>query len=181
MLRLAGPAPDRHPRPVPAIPVPAGPAPAIPAPAIPAPAGPAPAIPVPAGPVPAGPAPADHYWGAQTQRSLTYFNIGGDVMPAAVYHAYGFVKKACATVNGRRGRLPAWKAALIGQVGDEVIAGALDSEFPVHVWQTGSGTQSNMNVNEVIANRAIQLVGGQLGSKHPVHPNDDVNSAQSTN
>jgi fumarate hydratase, class II len=125
--------------------------------------------------------PAEHYWGAQTQRSLTYFNIGGDVMPAAVYHAYGFVKKACAVVNGRQGRLPAWKAALIAQVADEVISGALDSEFPVHVWQTGSGTQSNMNVNEVIANRAIQLVGGQLGSKHPVHPNDDVNRAQSTN
>ncbi len=125
--------------------------------------------------------PAEHYWGAQTQRSLTYFNIGGDVMPAAVYHAYGFVKKACAVVNGRQGRLPGWKAALIAQVAGEVISGALDSEFPVHVWQTGSGTQSNMNVNEVIANRAIQLVGGQLGSKHPVHPNDDVNSAQSTN
>jgi fumarate hydratase class II len=125
--------------------------------------------------------PADHYWGAQTQRSLTYFNIGDDVMPAAVYHAYGYVKKACATVNGRHGRLPPWKASLIGQVADEVISGALDAEFPVHVWQTGSGTQSNMNVNEVIANRAIQLVGGQLGSKHPVHPNDDVNRAQSTN
>ena len=125
--------------------------------------------------------PAGHYWGAQTQRSLTYFNIGSDVLPAGVYHAYGYVKKAAATVNGRRGRLPAWKARLIGQVASEVIAGALDSEFPVHVWQTGSGTQSNMNVNEVIANRAIQLVGGKLGSKDPVHPNDDVNAAQSTN
>jgi len=125
--------------------------------------------------------PADHYWGAQTQRSLTYFNIGDDVLPPAVYHSYGFVKKACATVNGRQGRLPEWKARLIGQVADEVIAGALDAEFPVHVWQTGSGTQSNMNVNEVIANRAIQLVGGRLGSKDPVHPNDDVNCAQSTN
>jgi fumarate hydratase class II len=125
--------------------------------------------------------PADHYWGAQTQRSLTYFNIGGDVMPAAVYHAYGLVKKACARVNGRQGRLPLWKARLIEQVAGEVISGALDAEFPVHVWQTGSGTQSNMNVNEVIANRAIQLVGGELGSKHPIHPNDDVNRAQSTN
>ena len=125
--------------------------------------------------------PADHYWGAQTQRSLTYFNIGDDVMPAAVYHAYGYVKKACAIVNARQGRLPAWKAALISQVADEVISGALDGEFPVHVWQTGSGTQSNMNVNEVIANRAIQLVGGELGSKEPIHPNDDVNRAQSTN
>jgi len=125
--------------------------------------------------------PAGHYWGAQTQRSLTYFNIGDDIMPPAVYHAYGFVKRACATVNGRQGRLPAWKARLIEQVAGEVISGLLDREFPVHVWQTGSGTQSNMNVNEVIANRAIQLVGGQLGSKDPVHPNDDVNSGQSTN
>jgi len=125
--------------------------------------------------------PAGHYWGAQTQRSLTYFNIGDDVMPAAVYHAYGLVKKACATVNGRQGRLPAWKARLIGQVADEVIAGALDSEFPVHVWQTGSGTQSNMNVNEVLSNRAIQLLGGKIGSKEPVHPNDDVNMGQSSN
>jgi fumarate hydratase class II len=125
--------------------------------------------------------PAEHYWGAQTQRSLTYFSIGDDLMPAAVYHAYGYVKKACATVNARQGRLPAWKAALIGQVADEVISGALDAEFPLHVWQTGSGTQSNMNVNEVIANRAIQLVGGDLGSKRPIHPNDDVNQAQSTN
>jgi len=125
--------------------------------------------------------PANHYWGAQTQRSLTYFNIGADVLPAAVYHAYGYVKKACATVNARLGHLPAWKAALIGRVADEVISGALDGEFPVHVWQTGSGTQSNMNVNEVIANRAIQLAGGVLGSKDPVHPNDDVNRSQSTN
>jgi fumarate hydratase, class II len=125
--------------------------------------------------------PADHYWGAQTQRSLTHFSIGGDVMPTAVYRAYGQVKKACAIVNGRHGSLPAWKADLISQVAQEVIDGALDSEFPVHVWQTGSGTQSNMNVNEVIANRANQLVGGELGSKRPVHPNDDVNRAQSTN
>ncbi len=125
--------------------------------------------------------PANHYWGAQTQRSLIHFSIGGDVMPAAVYHAYGYVKKACAIVNGHGGSLPQWKADLISQVADEVISGALDGEFPVHVWQTGSGTQSNMNVNEVIANRAIQLVGGELGSKRPVHPNDDVNHAQSTN
>jgi fumarate hydratase class II len=125
--------------------------------------------------------PADRYWGAQTQRSLIHFNIGGDLMPAAIYHAYGYVKKACATVNARRGSLPTWKADLISLVADEVISGALDAEFPVHVWQTGSGTQSHMNVNEVIANRAIQLVGGQLGSKQPIHPNDDVNQAQSTN
>ncbi len=125
--------------------------------------------------------PARHYWGAQTQRSLIHFNIGDDLMPAAVYHAYGYLKKACAIVNGRSGRLPSWKASLISQVADEIVAGALDSEFPLHVWQTGSGTQSNMNVNEVIANRAIQLVGGELGSKQPVHPNDDVNAAQSSN
>ncbi|HUY52498.1 MAG TPA: class II fumarate hydratase [Streptosporangiaceae bacterium] len=125
--------------------------------------------------------PAAHYWGAQTQRSLIHFSIGEDVMPTAVYRAYGYLKKSCAIVNGRAGRLPQWKADLISQVADEIIAGALDAEFPLHVWQTGSGTQSNMNVNEVIANRAIQLVGGELGSKHPVHPNDDVNSAQSSN
>ena len=125
--------------------------------------------------------PANHYWGAQTQRSLIHFSIGDDVMPTAVYRAYGYLKKACAIVNARAGRLPQWKADLISRVADEVISGALDAEFPVHVWQTGSGTQSNMNVNEVIANRAIQLVGGQLGSKHPVHPNDDVNSGQSSN
>jgi fumarate hydratase class II len=125
--------------------------------------------------------PANHYWGAQTQRSLIHFSIGGDLMPAAIYHAYGYVKKACARVNARGGSLPPWKADVISRVADEVISGALDSEFPVHVWQTGSGTQSHMNVNEVIANRAIQLVGGQLGSKQPIHPNDDVNHAQSTN
>ncbi len=125
--------------------------------------------------------PANHYWGAQTQRSLMHFSIGGDVMPVALYHAYGQVKKACAIVNARRGGLPAWKAGLISLVADEVIAGALDGEFPVSVWQTGSGTQSNMNLNEVIANRASQLVGGELGSKQPIHPNDDVNRAQSTN
>ncbi|HCU96145.1 MAG TPA: class II fumarate hydratase [Actinobacteria bacterium] len=125
--------------------------------------------------------PADHYWGAQTQRSLIHFSIGDDLMPIAVYHAYGYVKKACAVVNARHGRLPGWKAGLISRVAGEVIAGALDSEFPLHVWQTGSGTQSNMNVNEVIANRAIQLAGGELGSKRPVHPNDDVNSGQSSN
>jgi fumarate hydratase class II len=125
--------------------------------------------------------PADKYWGAQTQRSLIHFAIGDDRMPKAVYHAYGHVKKAAAIVNGQAGRLPAWKAALIEQVADEVIAGKLDDDFPLYVWQTGSGTQSNMNVNEVISNRAIQLSGGQLGSKTPVHPNDDVNMGQSSN
>jgi fumarate hydratase, class II len=125
--------------------------------------------------------PADKYWGAQTQRSLIHFSIGDDRMPKAVYHAYGHVKKAAAVVNGRAGRLPAWKAELIQKVADEVIAGDLDEHFPLYVWQTGSGTQSNMNVNEVISNRAIQLAGGQLGSKYPVHPNDDVNMGQSSN
>jgi fumarate hydratase, class II len=125
--------------------------------------------------------PADKYWGAQTQRSLIHFSIGDDRMPKAVYHAYGYVKKAAAIVNGRAGRLPGWKADLIERVADEVIAGKLDEHFPLYVWQTGSGTQSNMNVNEVISNRAIQLVGGELGSKTPVHPNDHVNMGQSSN
>ncbi|MFM7009587.1 MAG: lyase family protein, partial [Betaproteobacteria bacterium] len=118
--------------------------------------------------------PANHYWGAQTQRSLIHFNIGHDKMPKEVYHAYGYVKKAAAIVNTKAGRLPAWKGALIQQVADEAISGKLDSEFPLYVWQTGSGTQSNMNVNEVISNRSIQLVGGTLGSQEPIHPNDHV-------
>jgi fumarate hydratase class II len=125
--------------------------------------------------------PADRYWGAQTQRSLQHFNIGNDKMPKEVYHAYGFVKKAAAVVNTAAGRLPAWKGQLIQRVCDEVISGKLDSEFPLYVWQTGSGTQSNMNVNEVISNRCIQLVGGTLGSQEPIHPNDHVNMGQSSN
>src|SRR5215813_40234 len=125
--------------------------------------------------------PADHYWGAQTQRSLIHFSIGDDRMPKEVYHAYGYVKKAAAMVNASSGRLPRWKADLIARVADEMIASKLDSEFPLYVWQTGSGTQSNMNVNEVISNRAIQLTGGTLGSKNPIHPNDDVNMSQSSN
>jgi fumarate hydratase, class II len=125
--------------------------------------------------------PAGRYWGAQTQRSLVHFSIGSDRMPHAVYHAYGYVKKAAAIVNGQAGRLPQWKAELIARVADEVIAGDLDESFPLYVWQTGSGTQSNMNVNEVISNRAIQLLGGELGSKTPVHPNDHVNMGQSSN
>jgi fumarate hydratase class II len=125
--------------------------------------------------------PAGRYWGAQTQRSLEHFSIGNDRMPKEVYHAYGYVKKAAAAVNSRAGRLPAWKGELIGRVCDEIISGALDGEFPLYVWQTGSGTHSNMNVNEVIANRCIQLVGGTLGSQQPVHPNDDVNMGQSSN
>jgi fumarate hydratase, class II len=125
--------------------------------------------------------PANRYWGAQTQRSLEHFNIGNDRMPKEVYHAYGYVKKAAAVVNTQAGRLPAWKGQLIQQVCDEVISGALDTEFPLYVFQTGSGTQSNMNVNEVISNRCIQLVGGTLGSQEPVHPNDHVNMGQSSN
>ena len=125
--------------------------------------------------------PADRYWGAQTQRSLQHFNIGHDRMPKEVYHAYGYVKKAAAMVNGQAGRLPGWKASLIERVCDEVISGALDAEFPLYVFQTGSGTQSNMNLNEVISNRCIQLVGGTLGSQQPVHPNDHVNMGQSSN
>ena len=125
--------------------------------------------------------PADKYWGAQTQRSLVHFSIGNDKMPHEVYHAYGYVKKAAALVNGSADRLREWKASLIARVADEVIAGDLDEHFPLYVWQTGSGTQSNMNTNEVISNRAIQLTGGVLGSKAPVHPNDDVNMGQSSN
>jgi fumarate hydratase, class II len=125
--------------------------------------------------------PADRYWGAQTQRSLEHFNIGHDRMPFEVYHAYGYVKKAAAVVNTAAGRLPAWKGQLIERVAGEVISGRLDTEFPLYVWQTGSGTQSNMNVNEVISNRCIQLVGGTLGSQQPVHPNDHVNMGQSSN
>jgi fumarate hydratase class II len=125
--------------------------------------------------------PANRYWGAQTQRSLEHFNIGHDRMPKEVYHAYGYVKKAAAIVNTRAGRLPRWKGELIQRVCDEVISGALDEEFPLYVWQTGSGTQSNMNLNEVISNRCIQLAGGTLGSQQPVHPNDHVNMGQSSN
>lgn len=125
--------------------------------------------------------PAEHYWGAQTQRSLIHFAIGQDRMPIAVYRSYGFIKKAAARVNAELDGLKPWKAELICRVAEEVVAGRLDGEFPLYVYQTGSGTQSNMNVNEVIANRAIQLVGGRLGSKQPIHPNDDVNKSQSSN
>ena len=125
--------------------------------------------------------PANRYWGAQTQRSLEHFNIGHDRMPKEVYHAYGYVKKAAAAVNTRAGRLPEWQGRLIQRVCDEVISGKMDEEFPLYVWQTGSGTQSNMNVNEVISNRCIQLASGTLGSQQPVHPNDHVNMGQSSN
>src|SRR5258706_5055977 len=125
--------------------------------------------------------PADRYWGAQTQRSLIHFSIGDDRMPKRVYHAYGYVKKAAALVNAAAGRLPQWKKDAVTRAADEAIAGKLDEHFPLYVWQTGSGTQSNMNVNEVLSNRAIQLLGGKIGSKSPVHPNDDVNMGQSSN
>jgi fumarate hydratase class II len=125
---------------------------------------------------------ADRYWGAQTERSLLHFgDIGDEPMPLAVYHAFGHVKKAAALANGSAGRMPGWMASLIARACDEVIDGLLDDHFPLRVWQTGSGTQSNMNVNEVIANRCIQLVGGVIGSKSPVHPNDHVNMGQSSN
>ena len=125
--------------------------------------------------------PADRYWGAQTARSLIHFSIGGDRMPTEVYRAYGTVKKACALVNVREGRLPDWKAEAIVRAAEETEAGKLDAHYPLYVWQTGSGTQSNMNVNEVLSNRAIQLLGGTLGSQEPVAPNDDVNMGQSSN
>ncbi|MGC2413426.1 MAG: class II fumarate hydratase [Stellaceae bacterium] len=125
--------------------------------------------------------PADRYWGAQTQRSLVHFAIGEDRMPKRLYHAYGHVKKAAALVNAAAGRLAQVKADAIVRAADEATRGLLDEHFPLYVWQTGSGTQTNMNVNEVLANRAIQLLGGTIGSKSPVHPNDDVNRGQSSN
>jgi fumarate hydratase, class II len=125
--------------------------------------------------------PADRYWGAQTQRSLHHFAIGHDRMPDAVIRGMAILKKAAAIVNRELHKLPADKADLVIQAADEIIAGKLDDEFPLSVWQTGSGTQTNMNVNEVISNRAIELAGGEKGSKKPVHPNDDVNMSQSSN
>jgi fumarate hydratase class II len=125
--------------------------------------------------------PDNVYWGAQTQRSLHHFNIGRDTMPPELIHAFGTLKKACALVNQDLGKLPADKAKLIAQAADEVIAGKLDDQFPLRIWQTGSGTQTNMNVNEVISNRAIELAGGKRGSKNPIHPNDHVNMSQSSN
>ena len=125
--------------------------------------------------------PANAYWGAQTARSLIHFNIGRDTMPPEMIRACGIVKKAAALANAELGKLSAEKARLIVQAADEVIAGRLNEHFPLRIWQTGSGTQTNMNVNEVIANRAIEIFGGLLGSKDPVHPNDDVNMSQSSN
>jgi fumarate hydratase class II len=124
---------------------------------------------------------ADRYWGAQTERSLHHFNIGDDRMPREMIRALGILKKAAAQVNEELGKLPPDKARLIVQACDEVIEGKLDSHFPLRVWQTGSGTQTNMNANEVISNRAIELAGGVMGSKKPIHPNDDVNMSQSSN
>jgi fumarate hydratase class II len=125
--------------------------------------------------------PADRYYGAQTARSLIHFDIGDDTKPRELVRALGVLKKACALVNQDLGKLPADKASLIAHAADEVIAGQLDDHFPLRIWQTGSGTQSNMNANEVISNRAIEIAGGEMGSKAPVHPNDDVNMSQSSN
>lgn len=123
----------------------------------------------------------DRYWGAQTQRSLHHFDIGHDVMPREMIRAMGILKMAAAEVNRDLGKLPEDKAKLIIAAAQEVIAGKLDDHFPLRVWQTGSGTQSNMNSNEVISNRAIEMAGGEMGSKNPVHPNDHVNMSQSSN
>ncbi len=125
--------------------------------------------------------PADRYYGAQTARSLIHFAIGKDTMPPELIRAFGILKKAAALVNQDLGKLPADKTALITQAADEVIAGKLNEHFPLRIWQTGSGTQTNMNVNEVISNRAIEISGGAMGSKKPIHPNDDVNMSQSSN
>ncbi len=125
--------------------------------------------------------PSDVYWGAQTERALVHFRIGGETMPVEVVRALGLLKQACALVNRDLGLLDGDRAELIVRAAQEVIDGRLDRHFPLPVWQTGSGTQSNMNVNEVISNRAIELAGGVLGSKTPVHPNDHVNMSQSSN
>src|SRR5271169_432038 len=125
--------------------------------------------------------PVDRYYGAQTARSLIHFAIGKDTMPPELIRAFGILKKAAALVNQDLGKLPADKTTLITQAADEVIAGKLNDHFPLRIWQTGSGTQTNMNVNEVISNRAIEIAGGAMGSKKPIHPNDDVNMSQSSN
>jgi fumarate hydratase class II len=124
---------------------------------------------------------SDVYWGAQTQRSLENFKIGGERMPRAIIRAFGIVKHASATVNEDLGKLDSGLADVIRQAAQQVIDGELDDHFPLVVWQTGSGTQTNMNANEVISNRAIELLGGEIGSKDPVHPNDHVNMSQSSN
>lgn len=125
--------------------------------------------------------PADKYWGAQTERSLHHFNIGKDIIPIEVIHSLGTLKMAAAAANFELGKLSSEKMELIVRAAEEVKNGKLDAHFPLHVWQTGSGTQTNMNSNEVIANRAIEIADGKLGSKQPIHPNDDVNKSQSSN
>ncbi len=125
--------------------------------------------------------PFDKLWGAQTQRSLHHFEIGHDTIPLPVIHAFGELKKAAAMANQDIHKLSAEQSKLIQQAADELIGGNFDDQFPLKVWQTGSGTQTNMNVNEVIANRCSQIVGQPLGSKKPVHPNDHVNMSQSSN
>jgi hypothetical protein len=125
--------------------------------------------------------PVDRYYGAQTARSLIHFAIGKDLMPPELIRSFGILKKAAALVNQDLGKLPHEKCSLIMRAADEVIEGKLNDHFPLRVWQTGSGTQTNMNVNEVISNRAIEIAGGELGSKKPIHPNDDVNMSQSSN
>ena len=125
--------------------------------------------------------PAERYWGAQTERSRENFRIGGERMPDPVIRAFAILKRACAVVNMEQGRLPKRLGGAIVRAADEVAAGELDGNFPLMVWQTGSGTQTNMNVNEVLANRAIEILGGEKGSKKPVHPNDHCNMSQSSN
>ena len=125
--------------------------------------------------------PSDKYYGAQTARSLIHFKIGKETMPLELIHAFGILKKTAALTNYELGLLPLSKKNLIVRAADEVISGKLNDHFPLVVWQTGSGTQTNMNVNEVISNRAIQIAGGTMGSKKPIHPNDDVNMSQSSN
>src|SRR5882672_297375 len=125
--------------------------------------------------------PAEHHWGAQTQRSLHHFAISTDTMPVGIVRSFGILKRAAAEVNAELGLLPADKRELIVRAADEVAAGALVDEFPLRVWQTGSGTQSNMNANEVIASRANEIATGKRGGKTPVHPNDHVNMEQSSN
>src|SRR5882672_6927450 len=125
--------------------------------------------------------PVDRYYGAQTARSLIYFAIGKDLMPPELIRAFGILKKAAALVNQDLGKLSHEKCSLIIKAADEVIAGKLNDHFPLHVWKTGSGTQTNMNVNEVISNRAIELATGKIGGKDPIHPNDHVNQSQSSN
>lgn len=124
---------------------------------------------------------SDRYWGAQTERSLYYFSIGSDSIPPEVIKAFAILKKAAAQTNNQLGKLPEDKTKLIAQAAEEILAGKLDDNFPLRVWMTGSGTQCNMNVNEVIANRAIEIAGGVMGSKKPIHPNDHVNMSQSSN